>query len=191
MRKRPFVLSLSVGVCFSAARLLACEGRDPNVPEQPEYDERAITRCEHGRDDGQLRYGLQVWRACFNAARFSAGVTPLVALRYAQRSCDLGYAEGCIQYLDFVRALRPRLGQEADEHVTHARELGVKFCRQGLYTFELREFRSGEACHLAGMLHRDLEPKDPGVAKEMFEKGCERGDEGSCKLVASGRGSAE
>jgi hypothetical protein len=133
------LLALAGAACGTAG------GSATHTPEQPEFDSRAVTRCEHGRDDGQTGYGMQVWLACFRAARFFGGEQPIPALRYSRRSCDLGYAEGCIQYLDFVRALAPRLGPDAREHVEHAREIGIKFCKEGLFTFELREYESGEA----------------------------------------------
>ena len=166
--------------------LLGCAGApDPKTADQsPDYDPRAVTRCEHGADDGQQAYTVETWRACFYAARAYAD-NPPASLRYAQRSCDMGYDAGCILYLDFVRATATRGDDAARDHIARARDLGKKFCEQGLEDFVGHDPRTGEACHLAGQLFADVAPKDAATAQALWKRGCEKGDEGSCLL---GRG---
>jgi hypothetical protein len=179
-----------LGGCLGAslvigATLVAACGRDPNTADNsPDYDPRAITRCEHGANDDQQTYTVQQWRACLYAARAFAD-NPPVQLRYARKSCDLGFDEGCIAYLDFVRATAARHDEAAREHVDYARTIGKKLCEEGLRDFAWRELRTGEACHLAGLLFHEVAPADDETATRMFAKGCSKGDEGSCTWMKS------
>ncbi len=171
-----------LGLFLCAAWLAGC-GRDPNTPDpSPNYDSRAISRCERGADDGEPTYTVQTWRACLYAARMFADQPP-TQLRYAKRSCDMGYDEGCLVYLDFVRAAAVRGDDAAREYIEPARASGKKFCEEGLLDFVRHDPRTGEACHLAGLLFQDVSPPDPETAKAMFTRGCERHDEGSCQVL--------
>lgn len=169
---------------ISSAALSCGDGRAPNSPDpSPAYDARAISRCEHGRGDEQQDYTVEQWRACFMIARTFLDQPP-TSLRYAFKSCELGFDEGCLEYMDFVHAMATRRDDAATPaEISRARALGKRFCESGLRDFVGHTYKTAEACHSAGLLYQDVDPVDLATAKAMFEKGCELHDEGSCLLM--------
>lgn len=141
----------------------------------PEYapravDPRDVTRCEHGRGDGQS-FTKETWKACDDAARGLIDEVPGTSLRYTHKACDLGYADGCLHWLDYVYRVMSREPEIARPELDAARKKGQMMCKEGLVDFEGREYGTARACFYAARLF-EIEPEDPIARKELLSIGC-------------------
>jgi hypothetical protein len=146
--------------------LLALAACPPPAPAGPVLDARDVTRCDHGRTDDQSFIKPQ-WKACDDAARALIADVPGSALRYARAACDLDYAQGCLDWLEYTLLVATHVYEYAQPHIEPARKKGAELCRAGLVDFEGREAGTARACTLAARLYRDFEPHDDAQAAEL------------------------
>lgn len=154
-------------VCFLLL-LVGC----PEYAPARNVDSRDVTRCEHGRTDDQS-FIKQTWKACDDAARGLIDDVPGTALRYTHKACDLGYADGCLHWLDFVYRVMQKDPDVARTELVAARTKGQTLCKEGLTNFEGAEYGTARACFFAARLF-EIEPKDDEARKELLSIGCEK-----------------
>lgn len=147
-----------------AVAVAACDGRPANGP--PRLDDRDVTRCDHGRIDDQS-FIKPTWKACDDAARALIAEVPGSAIRYARAACELDYAQGCLDWLEFTIEVAKHVWEFASPHVPAARTKGEALCREGLRDFEGHEAGTARACALAARLWADFEPHDEAKASEL------------------------
>lgn len=153
-----------------ALLLLVLAGCPDNPPPRT-VDARDVTRCEHGRSDGQS-FIKETWKACDDAARALLDEVPGSSLRYAHRACDLGYADACLHWLDYVYRVMPRDPEVARPELAPARKRGEEACEKGLEDFEHREAGTPRACFFTARLF-EIEPVDAAKRDALNAHGCE------------------
>jgi hypothetical protein len=155
----------------TVALLLGCLAGCPDNPPPRAVDARDVTRCEHGRTDDQS-FIKETWKACDDAARALIDETPGTSIRYTHKACDLGYATGCLHWLDYVYKVMPRDPEVARPELDPARKKGVELCQNGLEDFQHNEAGTARACFFAARLY-EIDPIDEARAKELNLHGCE------------------
>jgi hypothetical protein len=163
-------------IALACFLLLGC----PDNPPPRTVDARDVTRCEHGRTDDQS-FIKETWKACDDAARALIEETPGTSLRYTHKACDMGYADGCLHWLDYVYQVMPRDPGVAKPELDAARKKGEELCEEGLEDFQHHEAGTARACFFTARLF-EIDPVDQEKRKQLNLKGCElEKDAAQCK----------